>query len=128
MVYNSEQYCIVITCSILLVLTDPPKGIAVSPLRSIYYPGEVIVISANGNPSARYRWVDENTGEVIESEKLFILQSRLGSHRYKAVAYNDHGNESKIISFTIAGEYYFLVVAFHWLLLRCKFCAILLCH
>ena len=64
-------------------LTDPVSMVSVQNIQDVYYVGEVINCTANGNPSPDFRWepvnVPQMTGaRVYDSHQLEITRNLIG--------------------------------------------------
>ena len=60
----------------------------IEPRKSVYNPGDQILITAKANPPPQYMWRNLATNVSIMSNRLHVRLSMLGEQMYEAIAYN----------------------------------------
>ena len=60
----------------------------IEPRKSVYIPGDHILITAKANPPPRYMWRNLATNVSTMSNRLHVRLSMFGKQTYAAIAYN----------------------------------------
>jgi len=78
-----------ITLSFPWITVDGPRNLRISPIQSIYHPGDILQCSAEGNPTPSYQWTDLVSGNVTKRAFLDITEGMLDeTHTFQCTASN----------------------------------------
>ena len=72
----------------------PPTNIQLDNLKEEYHIGENVTCTAEGNPEPSIYWMDENSGDTIDSSTLNITSAMKGLQKYSCVAWNEIKGET----------------------------------
>ena len=90
---------------VLVAATDAPGNLQITPIQSIYHPGDRIQCSAESNPEPSYQWRDLFSGTVIQGAVLVISEDMVNKNfTFQCTASNQYGSrKSSPLNFTVAG-------------------------
>ena len=86
-----------------MLFPDAPTNIVVTPVKTVYWVGDHIKCSADGNPIPSYEWTDAETNRTITGSVLTIDSSVQPdrNHSFKCTSYNNVAGSRKHVSETV---------------------------